>query len=85
MEPASQRWVPFEPEQHCSPAPPQAVHRLLRQVRPAPQVDPQQACPESPQPVHLPALHTPGPVPELPPDPVVELPQVIPSATQVSL
>jgi hypothetical protein len=46
---------------------------------------PQQGWPEAPQPAHLPALHTPGLDPVLPPVPRVELPQAADSATQISL
>jgi hypothetical protein len=56
----------------------------LRQARPSLHEVPQQACPEEPQPEHLPALHRPGLVPPVPPVPVA-LPQAAPSATQVSL
>jgi hypothetical protein len=83
-EPAVHRSVPLAPEQHCSPGCPHGEHMLLRQARPAPQLVPQQGCPEVPQPEHLPALHTPGLVPLLPPVPPVELPQVAPSPTHIS-
>jgi hypothetical protein len=85
MVPAVQRSVPFVPAQHCSPAPPQEAQTPLRQVKPEPQVDPQHGCPEAPQPEHWPALHMPGPPPALPPEPLVELPQAVPSATHVPL
>jgi hypothetical protein len=82
---AAQRSVPLVPEQHCSPALPQDEQMLLRQASPAAQVVPQQAWPEAPQPEHFPPPHTPGPVPVLPPDPLVEVPQAVPSATHISL
>jgi len=86
MVPAAQRSVPFVPEQHCSPAPPHELQTPPRQARPEPQVDPQQGCPVAPHPEQLPARHTlSGAAPELPPDPLVELPQAIPSATHVPL
>jgi len=59
---------------------------LLRQASPSRQLVPQQACPELPQPEHLPALQRPGLVPPVPPVPrLVPAPQVDPSATHISL
>jgi len=81
--PGAQRSVPLLPEQHCSPAWPQAEQTLLRHARPSPQLLPQHGWPESPQFAQWPDVHTPPP---LPPEPVtVLLPQLVPSATQVSL
>lgn len=83
--PAAQRSAPFAPEQHCTPGLPQGEQMLPLQARPAPQLLPQQGCPEEPQPAHLPPLHRPGLVPPVPPLPDVVVPQAVPSATQVSL
>lgn len=85
--PAWQRSMPLVPAQHCSPAPPQAEQMPPPQARPLLQVlVPQQGCPGPPQPAHLPALHRPGLVPVLPPEPVAEvLPHAVPSATHISL
>jgi hypothetical protein len=85
-EPAAQRSVPLAPEQQAAPGSPHGVQVPLRHARPAWQELPQQAWPEAPQPAHFPAVQTPGPLPPLPPRPVLEpLPQVCDSATQISL
>lgn len=83
--PGSQRSVPPVPGQQVWPACPQVEHTPLLHESPDWQVLPQHGCPEAPQPVHLPAVHTPGLVPVLPPVPVVVVPQAWASATQSSL
>ncbi len=83
--PDPHRSAPPVAAQHGPPAAPQGVQLPLTQARPAAQVVPQQGCWAAPQPAHLPALHTPGLLPALPPEPVVGLPHDVPSATQVPL
>jgi hypothetical protein len=84
-EPATQRSVPLVPEQQAAPGSPHGEQVPLRHPSAAWQELPQQAWPEAPQPVHFPAVQTPGPPPPLPPVPTTVLPQFCDSPTQVSL
>jgi hypothetical protein len=83
--PSVQRSAPPVPGQQVWPASPHTEHTPLLQDSPAWQVVPQHGCPDPPQPVHLPAVHTPGLVPVLPPVPTVVVPQACASATHSSL
>lgn len=68
MVPATQRSLSVLPVQQGSPGSPQDEQTPLRQVKPGPQVVPQQGCPEPPQLLHLPAVQVP---PLAPPAPVL--------------
>ena len=83
IEPAAQRSVPLAPEQQASPGLPQAVQIELRQASPEPQLVPQQGWPEAPQLAQRPPPHWPPPLPPVPV--LLPVPQVEPSAMQVSL
>jgi hypothetical protein len=82
MVPATQRSLSVLPVQQGSPGSPQDEQMLLRQVKPAPQVVPQQGCPEPPQLLHLPAAQVPPPTP---PAPVLPPAQACASPTHIPL